>query len=101
MPRLDYLLLNATKATELFKCVEGKPDCFQLCYPVCFDTSEMGRLPVAVDGLSFVYGAVELQLMRSGLEFAACVVSADGLPQHLRVVQALGGVEWTGPRGPV
>ena len=60
----------------------------------------MGRLPVAVDGLSFVYGAVEPQLMRSGLEFAACVVSADGLPQHLRVVQALGGVEETGPRRP-
>ena len=60
----------------------------------------MGRLPVAVDGLSFVYGAVEPQLMRSGLEFAACVVSADSLPQHLRVVQALGGVEETGPRRP-
>ena len=100
MPRLDYLLLNATKATELFKCVEGKPDCFQLCYPVCFDSLVMGRLPVAVDGLSFLYGAVEPQLMRSGIEFAVCVVSADSLPQHLRVVQALGGVEWTGPRRP-
>ena len=33
------------------------------------------------------------QLMRSGLEFAACVVSADNLFERFRVVQALGGVE--------